>query len=263
MKYGITETVKTIDTKTKVIDVINEIAKRKYKAIRDFLEGEEFKEVVVFGVYLWGNYVAQNLSKYADNVYLVDIHEFMKGFVPNNNSIKFLNLNEFKLKFMKNEVNPDLIVDLTGLGGVEPEFLSKFNPNVIIVEDPKGVFDVDIYEADNTYERTAPFIEKAKVGILRTYRKARVSKTSGTMTLTIDTIVDASREITSLDGVLYAIPNLRYYEGILFHENDIHKFLSEISQPAITISTLNDVLDEAEEILSNNINLIYSFVEEL
>ena len=114
MKYGITETVKTIDTKTKVIDVINEIAKKKYHAIRNFLEGEEFKEDVIFGVYLWGNYVAQNLSKYAEKVYLVDIHEFMKGFVPNNNSIKFLNLNEFKLKLMKNEVNPDLIVDLTG-----------------------------------------------------------------------------------------------------------------------------------------------------
>ncbi|ACV24541.1 SAM-dependent methyltransferase HcgC family protein [Methanocaldococcus fervens] len=262
MKYGITETVKTIDTKTRVIDIITEIAKKKYNAIRNFLEGEEFKEVVVFGVYLWGNYVAQKLSKYAEKVYLVDIYEFMKGFVSNN-SIEFLSLNEFKLKFMKNEVNPDLIVDLTGLGGIEPEFLAKFDPKVVIVEDPKGVFDVDIYEADNTYKRVAPFIEKAKVGILKTYRKAKVSKTSGTMTLTIDTIVDASREITSLDGVLYAIPNLRYYEGILFHENDIHKFLSEISQPAITISSLNDVLDEAEEILSNNVNSIYSFVEKL
>jgi hypothetical protein len=263
MRYGITETVKTIDTKTRVIDVINEIAKKKYQAIRDFLEGEEFKEVAVFGVYLWGNLVAQMISRYAENVYLVDIHEFMKEFAPNNNNIKFLNFNEFKLKFMKNEINPDLIVDLTGLGGIEPEFLAKFNPKFIIVEDPRGVFDVDIYEADNTYERITPFVGKAKVGVLKTYRKARVSKTSGTMTLTIDTIVDASREIASLDGVLYAIPNLRYYEGILFHENDIHKFLSEISQPAITISTLNDVLEDAEKILSDNINLIYSFVEEL
>jgi hypothetical protein len=263
MKYGITDTVKTIDTKTRVIDVINEIAKKKYHAIRDFLEGEEFKEVVIFGVYLWGNLVAQMLSKYAENVCLVDIYEFMKDLVPNNNNIEFLNFNEFKLKIIKNKVNPDLIIDLTGLGGVRPEFLAKFSPKAVIVEDPKGVFDVDIYEADNTYERISPFIENARVGVLKTYRKARVSKTSGTMTLTIDTIVDASREIASLDGVLYAIPNLRYYEGILFHENDIHRFLSEISQPAITISTLNDTLDDAEKILSNNINLIYSFVEEL
>ncbi|NPA62535.1 MAG: DUF1188 domain-containing protein [Methanococci archaeon] len=263
MKYGITEMVKTIDTKTRVVDVINEIAKKKYHAIRDFLEGEEFKEVVIFGVYLWGNYTAQMISKCADKVYLVDIHEFMKGFVPNNNNIKFLSLNEFKLKCMRKEVNPDLIIDLTGLGGLDKDFLSKFTPEVFIVEDPRGVFDVDIYEADDTYDRISPFINNAKIGILKTYRKARVSKTSGTMTLTIDTIVDASREITALDGVLYAIPNLRYYEGILFHENDTHKFLSEISQPAITISTLNDVLDKAEKILSKNIDLIHSFIEEI
>ncbi|WP_456416392.1 SAM-dependent methyltransferase HcgC family protein [Methanocaldococcus sp.] len=262
MQYGITETVKTIYTKTKVIDVINEIAKKKFNAIRNFLEGEEFKEAVIFGVYLWGTYVASNLVKYSDKVYLVDIHEFMKNFISNGN-IKFLHLNEFKLKLMRNEINPDLIIDLTGLGGIEPEFLSKFDPEVFIVEDPKGVFDEDIYETDNTYEKANIFVEKAKVGVLKTYRKARVSKTSGTMTLTIDTIVDAAKEIISLDGVLYAIPNLRYYEGILFHEKDSYKFLSEISQPAITISTLNDVLEESEKILSNNINLIHSFVEKL
>ncbi|ADG12807.1 SAM-dependent methyltransferase HcgC family protein [Methanocaldococcus infernus] len=262
MKQGITEKVLTIETKTKVIDVIQSIAEKKFNAIKRFLEGEEFKEAIIFGVYLWGNLVAQKLSGYAENIYLVDIHEFMKEFI--NTNAKFLSLNDLKLKMMKNEVNPDLLIDLTGLGGVEPEFLAKFSPKVAIIEDPKGVFDTEIYELDNTDERAFYLLNKAeKIGLLRTYRKAKVSKTSGTMTLTIDTIVDSSKDIMALDGVLYAIPNLRYYEGILFHNKDVYKFLDEVSKPAITISSITDVSEKAEKILNKNIDLIHSFVDDV
>ncbi|WP_456472826.1 SAM-dependent methyltransferase HcgC family protein [Methanocaldococcus sp.] len=262
MKHGITNKILTIETKTKVIDVIQSIAEKKFNAIKRFLEGEEFKEALIFGVYLWGNFVAQNLSKYCENIYLVDIHEFMKEFV--NTNAKFLSLNDLKLKLIKNEINPDLIIDLTGLGGVEAEFLAKFSPKVAVIEDPKGVFDVDIYELDDSDEKALKLLNKVeKIGLLRTYRKAKVSKTSGTMTLTIDTIVDASKDIIALDGVLYAIPNLRYYEGILFHDKDVYKFLDEISKPAITISSITDVSEKAERILNKNVDLIYSFVDEV
>ncbi len=257
----ITETVKTVETNTKVIDVINEIAKKKYNAIKSFLEGEEFNTTVIFGVYLWGNYVAKNLKEYSERIYIVDIHEFLERFIAFDEKIKFLHLKDFKLKFLKKEINPDLLIDLTGLGGLEPEFLSKFSPNVAIIEDPKGVFDEDIYKVDNTNKR-AMSLKCDKIGILKTYRKSRVSKTSGTMTLTIDTIVDASREINALDGVLYAIPNLRYYEGILFDEKDVNKFFDEITKPAVTISCLDEtIVDKADKIINKNIELIKAFVE--
>ncbi|ENN95775.1 hypothetical protein J422_05933 [Methanocaldococcus villosus KIN24-T80] len=258
---GITENIKTLETKTRVIDVINSISKKKYNAMKMFLEGEEFKEAVVFGVYLWGNYVAQNIKNFCDKVYLVDIYEFLKDLIPNDN-IEFLTLNDFKLKLIKDKINPDLVIDITGLGGIDPNFLKKFSPKIAIIEDPRGVFDPDIYELDNTYKR-AYSINSEKVGILKTFRKAKISKTSGTMTLTIDTIVDASKEISSLDGVLYAIPNLKYYEGILFHNGNIKRFLLELSKPAIIISSINDVINEAEKIIENNLNLIYSFIDEL
>ncbi|WP_423793001.1 SAM-dependent methyltransferase HcgC family protein [Methanocaldococcus indicus] len=259
----ITETVKTVETDTKVIDIINEIAKKKYNAIRKFLKGESFNEVVIFGVYLWGNYVAQKLSETSKIVYVVDIHEFLERFITYNDNIKFLHLKDFKLKFLKNEINPDLVIDLTGIGGLDPEFLSKFRPIKVVIEDPKGVFDEEIYKVDKTYNKILQLSIDCDVGILKTYRKAKVSKTSGTMTLTIDTIVDASREVNALDGVLYVIPNLRYYEEILFKEKNVTKFLEEISKPALTISCLDEnIKEEAEKILKKNIDIIYSFVEE-
>ncbi|AEF96898.1 SAM-dependent methyltransferase HcgC family protein [Methanotorris igneus] len=257
MKYGITERVKTIDTKIKINDIIKHIVEKKAKAIKYFLEGEEFRQTVIFGAYLCGGYIAHSITDYSEEVILVDIQQHLKEFVFNKN-VKFMEMNQFKLKMRTGEVNPDLVIDITGIGGISPDFLQKFNPKCLIVEDPKGCYDEYIYKADNTMERATV---GEKIGILKTYRKSRISKTSGTMTLTIDTVMDSAREVLDLDGVLYVIPNLRYYEGIIFHEKNIHKFLDEVHMPALTISALEDVEEEANKILENNLSRIKSFVE--
>jgi hypothetical protein len=157
------------------------------------------------------------------------------------------------------KLNPDLIVDITGIGGVSPEILSKFNPNVLVVENPKCTYDKDIFEVDDSSDRLN--VGKKK-GLLNTFRSSRISKTSGTMTLTIDTILDSCNEIKELDGVLYALPNLKYYEGMLFHEKDAKKFISEVNTPAITVSCLDgDLSAEIDEILLKNMGRINSYVE--
>jgi len=258
MKYGITETVKTLDSKTKVVDIIYSIVEEKTRAVKYFLEGEEFRETLIFGAYLCGNYMASSLLNDSEKVILVDIYPHLRDIVRNER-ITFMDINSFNLALRNRRLNPDLVIDLTGLGGLSPEVISHFDPEVLIVENPKGVYDRDIYQADNSLERLKVGRRR---GLLNTYRISRVSKTSGTMTLTIDTILDACHEIRELEGVLYVVPNLKYYEGILFHEKNVRKFMEEINKPAITVSCLDeDIYPKVEKILRKNIERVKSFVE--
>ncbi|WP_292459631.1 SAM-dependent methyltransferase HcgC family protein [Methanothermococcus sp.] len=260
MKYGITETVKTIESKIKVKDIIYDIVEKKTNAIKYFLEGQEFKQAIVFGAYLCGNYMAHSLIRDSDEVILVDVYPHLKDIIINE-KITFMDSNKFNLALRNGKLNPDLIVDITGIGGIEPEILSQFNPDVLIVENPKCTYDIDIFEIDNSMERLNT---GKKRGLLNTFRSSKVSKTSGTMTLTIDTVLDSCNEIRELDGVLYTIPNLKYYEGILFQEKDAKKFISELNTPAITVSCLDDdITPEIDKILLKNMKRINSFVEKI
>ncbi|HIP34823.1 MAG TPA: DUF1188 domain-containing protein [Methanothermococcus okinawensis] len=259
MMCGITETVKTLESKTKVVDIIYSIVEEKTRAIKYFLEGEEFRETLIFGAYLCGNYIASSLLNDSEKVILVDIYPHLKDIVRNNKDITFMDINSFNLALRNKKLNPDLVIDLTGLGGLSPEVISNFDPEVLIVENPKGVYDREIFEVDNSLERLK--VGK-KRGLLNTYRISRISKTSGTMTLTIDTILDACHEIRELEGILYVIPNLKYYEGILFHEKNVKKFMGEINTPAITVSCLDeDIYPKIDEILRRNMERVKSFVE--
>jgi len=259
MKYGITESVKTINSKTKVKDIIYHIVEKKANAIKYFLEGEEFKQTVVFGAYLCGNYIAHSLTRDSEEVILVDIQPHLKDIIFDER-IKFMDLNKFKLNMRNGNLDPDLIVDITGIGGLDSDFISNFDPEVLIVENPKCSYDREIFKVDDSLERLCT---GKKRGILNTYRSSKISKTSGTMTLTVNTILDSCMEIRELDGVLYALPELKYYEGLIFHEKDIRKFLSEVNSPAITVSSLDDVENEVEDIIWKNTSRINSFVEKI
>lgn len=258
MKYGITNTVKTIDSKIKIKDIISNIVEKKTNAIKYFLEGQEFNQAIVFGAYLCGNYIAHSLTMDCEEVILVDMYPHLKEMVFNE-KITFMDSSKFNLALRNGKLNPDLIIDITGIGGISPEILSKFNPDVIIVETPKGTYDRNIFEVDDSLDRLH---HGKKKGLLNTFRSSRVSKTSGTMTLTIDTILDSCNEIKEFDGVLYALPNLKYYEGVLFHEKNAKKFISEVNTPAITVSCLDEGLStKIDETLLKNMERINSFVE--
>ncbi|MCS3900544.1 DUF1188 domain-containing protein [Methanococcus voltae] len=260
MKYGITENVKTIESKVKVRDIIKKIAEKKANAIKYYLEGEEFEQAIIFGAYLSGNYIANTLKADCGEVILIDSQPHLEDIVTGN-GIKFMDLNTFMLKLRNNkdkEINPDLIIDVTGLGGVDPNMLKDFDPKVLIIEDPKSSFDKELMEADNTHKRLCVGHKK---GSLKTFRSSKISKTSGTMTLTVDVIMDSCIEIKELDGVLYSVPNLEYFEGIVFHEKDVRKFLREVNTPALTVSCLGNLEAEIDEIIDKNMQKVYSFVK--
>jgi hypothetical protein len=259
MNYVITESVKTTRSKIKIKDIVSDVVEKKANAIKYFLEGEEFKQAIVFGAYLSGSYIAYSLLKDCDEVIIVDIQPHLKDILFND-GIKFMDLNKLQLELRNGtSINPDLVIDLTGIGGVSPDLISKFNPKVLIVEDPKGNHDKGISKIDNTDKRLCV---GAKKGVLKTYRSSKFSKTSGTMTLVVDIIMDSCREINELDSVLYTIPNLKYFEGTVFHEKNVKKFLTELNMSAITVSSIDHVEYELEEILSKNISRVDSFVKE-
>ena len=260
MDYGITETVKTIQSNIKINDIIYDIVEKKSNAIKYFLEGEEFNQAIIFGAYLCGNFIADLISKDCDEVILVDIYPHLKDIVLNEN-ITFMEFPKFQLDLKYGKFNPDLLIDLTGIGGLSPEIISQLNPSVLIVENPTGTFDKEIYNIDNSKER---LVKGNKRGLLNTFRTSKVSKTSGTMTLVIDTVIDSCNEIKELDGVLYAIPNLKYYEGMLFHEKNVEKYVRKTNLPAITVSCLDeDIEEEVNNIIKNNLNRICSYVEKV
>ncbi|HIP17314.1 MAG TPA: DUF1188 domain-containing protein [Methanothermococcus okinawensis] len=260
MECGITETVKTLESKTKIVDIIYHIVEEKANAVKYFLEGQEFEQVIIFGAYLCGNHMAHTLVNDANEVILVDIYPHLKDIITNK-KITFMDYNTFNLSLRNKRLNPDLIIDITGIGGISPEVISNFDPEVLIVENPKYTYDMDIFEIDNSLERLN--VGK-KRGLLNTFRSSRVSKTSGTMTLTIDTILDSCNEIKELDGVLYVLPNLKYYEGILFHKKNVKEFMGEINNPAVLVSCLDDdIYPEIDNILKRNIDRIRSYVERI
>lgn len=259
-KCGITDTVKTIYSKTKVKDIINYIVNKKTNAIKYFLEGEEFNQTLVFGAYLCGNHVAKSLISDSDEVILVDIYPHLKHIVDER--IKFMDFRTFQLNLRNKDIDPDLVIDITGIGGISQSVLSQLNPKVLIVENPKGSYDKDIFEVDDSNNRVNACGEKR--GLLNTFRSSKVSKTSGTMTLTLDTIMDSCIEIKELEGVLYSIPNIKYYEGILFHEKDAKRFLTELNSNAIIVSALDeDIVNEIDKIILKNMDRINSFVERI
>ena len=209
MKYGISKTVKTLESKIKIMDIIHHIVEEKTNAVKYFLEGQEFEQILIFGAYLCGNYLAHTLLKDANEVILVDIYPHLRDIITNK-KITFMDYNTFNLSLRSRRLNPDLLIDITGIGGLSSEIISNFDPEVLIVENPKCTYDRSIFEIDDSLERLN--VGK-KRGLLNTFRSSRVSKTSGTMTLTIDTILDSCNEIRELDGVLYVLPNLKYYEA--------------------------------------------------
>ena len=68
-----------------------------------------------------------------------------------------------------------------------------------------------------------------------------MSKTSGTMTLTMDVLRKSVEEVLKTNGALYAVPSLDFYEGILFKEKNTEKFLKSVNRPAMIVSSIKPV----------------------
>lgn len=251
MKYdtGITSEVYTITSKMSVEDVIKKITEMKCNASLDWINSlnVNIENSVVMGAYLTGIELSKRLKKIS-NVTVIDIYPHLEKFV------------EKGIEFNSNLINikdADLVVDTTGLGGIRPKIVKLISGNAFLVEDPTSDgSDNLIQQKNNTINRLQLSNSNYK-GILKT--GGLNSKTSGTMTLTIEVLRKSLGDVLKDTGVLYGIAGMDFYEGVLFKEKNVDKFLSLIKKPALTVSTVEPI--SCDEIIKKYLKRINSEVK--
>lgn len=249
-EQGITPTVQTIFSQTTVEDIINFIAQMKAQAILSWLEKKQIspQKILIIGIYLTGAKIANHLVK-SSRVTVVDIYPHLKRFLDTAVSYK---TSIYEIDSLETF---DMIIDTTGLGGLSPDEMKHINtPQVFLAENPTSDgSDVRIKCADHTLDRLEYFKAKHNGQI---YTAGLNSKTSGTMTLTMDILRKSMNDALQDEGVLYTVASLDFYERILFQERNYEKFLMAIKKPALVVSSLEHV--KCDQIINNNLNKIHS-----
>ncbi|WP_455240596.1 SAM-dependent methyltransferase HcgC family protein [Methanothermobacter tenebrarum] len=246
---GITNTVKSYFSQHTIQDIIETIGKIKTDTLLDWLAYKKIKpeKTLIIGAYLTGAMIANKFKKY--NVTIVDKHPHLKCLIDTN------------VTFKKPEAirgSWDLVVDTTGIGGIKPEKL-KIKTKTFIVESPiSDASDTIIKNHDETKKRIKAVKAPVK-GIL--YTSGLNTKTSGTMTLTIEVLRRSLEEILKADGVLYASSQLRFYERILFKEKDCEKFKESLKENAIIASSLKKI--DCDMPIKGNLRRIKSEIKEV
>ncbi|GAB6055202.1 SAM-dependent methyltransferase HcgC family protein [Methanobacterium movens] len=252
-EQGITPTVQTIFSQITVKDIINYISCLKAQAIISWMEKTNLSgKILIFGTYITGFKVANLLVKNYQ-VTVVDIHPHLKYFLDE------------KVSFRKDITELDsaetfeVIIDTTGIGGIDLSILDFFNaPKVLLVENPTSDGSDNLIKSfDETLSRLKHSSASRK-GYLFTH--GLNSKTSGTMTLTMEVLRRSMRDVLCKEGVLYAVPSLDFYERILFQEKNPEKYLKSIQRPAMVVSSLDRV--DCDHIIRENLEKINSVLVE-
>lgn len=235
METGITKTVNTIFSKLTVEDIINQITSIKINAIRSWFDQKriENENTLIIGAYLTGAKLA-NLMVRNTPVTLVDIYPQLKDFL--NQEVIFKN----KISEVDATINYGVVIDTTGIGGLNTVDLGKLSPSrAFLVENPcSDGSDYRIKRVDESLDRLE--VSKAKHrGFLFTL--GLNSKTSGTMTLTMEVLRHSWENVLQKEGVMYAVSSLDFYERILFKEKDPKKFIKSIRRPGLIISSVEPV----------------------
>jgi hypothetical protein len=231
-------------------DIIRIITGKKSDAVLEWLNSLPLtiKNPVIAGTYLTGASVAQRLTHLPEikNILILDIYPHLHQLMDvswdfkDENNIK---TEQSKISFstdLSQLKTGDMVMDTTGLGGIDQEIIEDLKKcEVFLVEDPTSDGSDRLIQAKNfTSSRLEASSAQHKATL---FTSGLGSKTSGTMTLTLDVLRKSLNEVLKKEGVLYAVASLDFYEGILFKEKDTKKFLKAIQRPAIVVSSLNSI----------------------
>ncbi|MDR3291130.1 MAG: DUF1188 domain-containing protein [Methanobrevibacter sp.] len=252
---GITSHVLTINSNLKVYDLLNIIVNKKSSAILQWMEKLDIQldNIVIVGAYLTGLGIANLLKGSYENITIVDIYphlqELVDKFPMNNEEIN-------KIKFSSN-INliktADCVIDTSGLGGLSIKQIESISPKVFIIEDPIAEENDELLTEKNNINERFKVVKSQHKAILKT--NGLDTKTSGTMTFTVDVMLKSINHALKEPGVLYGVSELTFFEGLIFKEKNIQKFLNAINTSAITISTLTPYnLDNIMELFLDKIN---------
>ncbi|MDR2544007.1 MAG: DUF1188 domain-containing protein [Methanobrevibacter sp.] len=255
---GITSHVLTLKSNLKVRDVLSLIINKKSSAILqwiDKLNNAHLDNIVIVGSYLTGLGIAKLLKPKYENVTIVDIYSHLQELVDKF-SINESVTGDDNINFSSNIdliKTADCVVDTTGLGGISIEQTKSISPKIFIIEDPIAEENDNLLSEKNNIHSRFDAAKAQHKAILKT--KGLNTKTSGTMTFTVNVLLESVNYALKKSGVLYAVTDLTFFEGLIFKEKDIPKFLDIINSPAITISTLTSYdLDEIIEGFLDKIN---------
>lgn len=249
---GITSTVKTIFSKTTVEDIIDAITDVKVNAIISYLEKNniEPKNTLIVGVYLTGAKIANYLVE-TNPVTAVDIHPHLKFFLKP--SVSFKN----SLYELENSETFDLIIDTTGLGGLSLDEIKLLqSPTIFLAENPTSEGSDDLIKKIDATELRLNYFDAQYKGQL--FSGGLNTKTSGTMTFTVEVLRNSMQDALQQEGVLYTTSSLDFYERILFQEKDISTFLKTIQRSALVISSLEEI--DCDLIIEKNLKKITSTI---
>lgn len=254
---GITSEVYTIKSKTKLINIFNKIIEKKSKATLNWilnLNPDKNTKIIIVGTYFTGIGIVKELSSYFNNITLIDIYPHLKEFInsPIGKNINENYKNNIKFSTDLNLIDSgDIIIDTTGFGGLKPK---NYKVEAFLIEDPIAEDnDILLKNKNNIYERLRSVNSKNKA-ILKT--EGLNTKTSGTMTLTIEILRNAINESLNNPGVLYSACEMTFFEEIIFKEENIEKFLDISNKEAMNVSTIKPF--NCDEIIHEEIKKINS-----
>ncbi|EKF85612.1 SAM-dependent methyltransferase HcgC family protein [Methanobacterium formicicum] len=241
---GITEEVYTMYSGMKTGDIINQIGDVKCEATLNWVESLDVNidRTVIVGAYITGMKLAERFKEFS-KVTVIDIHPHLESLL--GDGVHFTD-------DLTRISDADLVIDTTGLGGLSPESVREFvnsDVSLFMVEDPTSDgSDNSIMEKSNITERLELASSQYK-GILKT--GGLNTKTSGTMTMTIEILRNSLHDLLKSKGVLYGVAGMNFYEGVLFKEKNYPKFTKLMTEPAMIISALQPISpdDTMEEYL--------------
>ena len=271
---GISSEVFTVKSTIKLVDIFNLILEKKASAALDLFNGMFDKKIinkespiVIVGTYFTGIAIAKYLScNNYDDITLVDIYPHLEGLIDSKLGNPIIEEEDGKDSFSENFKNikfssdlnliknADIVIDTTGLGGINESQSGAIYTKVFLIEDPIAEEnDALLKEKNNIYKR-ASLVNSYHKYVLKT--KGLNTKTSGTMTFTIDVLRQSMNRILAKEGVLYCASEMTFYEEIIFKEKDLDKFFKLIESPVIKVSTIRPF--DCDDIIKEFIDEIYS-----
>lgn len=235
---GITSEVLTIKSETKLVDIFNEIIRKKSEAVSDYIESLNISadsKIVVIGTYFTGVGIIKKLSEKYENILLIDIYPHLKEMLYVDIGGELKNRVEFSSD-IDLIYSGDLVIDTTGFGGINVEQSSKLDVEAFIIEDPIAEDNDDALKEKNNIHERLNAVKSPKKAIIKT--KGINTKTSGTMTLTIGILSNLLTEFLKKEGVLYCACEMGFFEEVIFKEKNIEKFTELANVNAFKISTI-------------------------
>ncbi|WP_295622103.1 SAM-dependent methyltransferase HcgC family protein [uncultured Methanobrevibacter sp.] len=276
---GISSEVFTVKSRIKLLDIFNLILERKATAVLDLFNGligdgiiEKESSIIIIGSYFTGTAIAKYLAiNHFNDITIVDIYPHLEGLIDSkignpielqefdeSGDFKFNEEKKFKnIKFSSDLSlikNVDIVIDTTGLGGINESQSQSINSNVFLIEDPIAEDNDSLLKNKNNIYHRVDLVNSNRKYVLKT--KGLNTKTSGTMTFTIDVLRQSMNRILATEGVLYCSSEMTFFEEIIFKQKDLDKFFSLIESSAIKVSTILPF--DCDDVIRDFIDEIYS-----